>query len=1079
MNASRVPTGPVVALVRQFLNGRLSVIFLLTALLLGAGAVGITPREEEPQIVVPLADVFVDVPGASPEEVEQLVATPLERLLWQIDGVEYVYSMSRQDLAVVTVRFFVGEDREAALVKLHNRILMHQDAAPAIVKGWRIKPVAIDDVPIVQFTLHSDMYDDAALYRMGTELLARLSEVKNISRTSIVGGRRHEVRVGLIPEKMGGFGLSVPEVRRAFQAADVSVTAGGIDQANQHYMVAANAFLEDREDVASLVVGVHDGRPVHLRDIATITEGPETPHILTRIDFSHFYRKENGMEGAGSRPAVTLAISKKRGTNAVTVSEDLIRRMEGLRQEVLPDGVAVSVTRNYGKTAQEKVAGLMSSLGFAVFSVVLLLALTLGWREALVVAVAVPMSFSLALFVNFLAGYTINRVTLFALILSLGLVVDDPITNVDNIQRNMKKGELDPKDATLVGVQEVLSPVLLSTVAIILCFVPLFFITGMMGPYMAPMAVNVPLTVLFSTLCALTIVPWLSWLLLRKQYEKGGGGKASTEKSGPDLRVLAIYRKLITPFLVSSAMRWRLLGGVVLLFVGAFSLALFRLVPLKLLPFDNKSEFQIVVDMPEGTTLAGTDRVVRELTAYLQGVPEVTEILGFTGGASPMDFNGMVRHYYLRKGPHLGEIRVNLADKNRRSQQSHGLVLRLRDDLSAIAGKHNGVLQIVEVPPGPPVLSTLVAEIYGKEDQPYRKLVDAAFHVQKVMAEEPFVTDLDVMTETGGKRLSFAVDRKKAALHGIATGTILETLAVAVGGKTGATVHRKGERIPLPVTLTVPRKKRSSVALLLQIPVKSINGAMVPLAELVTVSETPQEKTIYHKNLERVVYVTGEVAGQAPAEAVLDIMKRLRENPVAEGIRVHWAGEGEWKITLRVFRDMGLAFAAALLGIYLLLSLQSGSFGMPLLIMMAIPLTLLGILPGFWILNLVTGETIGRFADPVFFTATSMIGMIALGGIVIRNSLVLIEFIQEAVAGGTGFQEAIIQSGAVRLRPIVLTACTTAIGAWPITLDPVFSGLAWALIFGLFASTAFTLMIVPVTYFALFHPGNRGGEGER
>jgi multidrug efflux pump subunit AcrB len=1058
------PTGVVMGLVRQFLSSRLSPIVVAAALILGFFSVLLTPKEEEPQIVVPLADIFVNAPGASAKEVEQLVATPLERLLWQIDGVEYVYSMSHQDHAVVTVRFYVGEDREAALVRLHNRIMMNQDLAPAIVRGWLIKPVEIDDVPIVTFTLHSEAHDDHALHRMGAEMLARLSEVKNVSRTEMVGGRRQEVRVALAPDRMAGFGVDVDAVLRALATSDVSVSAGRISQANRSFMVASNAFLKDAGDVSSLVVGVHEGRPVYLKDVAEIISGPEEALSHSRFSLG----VGHGGEGMEARAAVTLAVAKKRGTNAVTVADDVVRKMESLKREILPQNVFVSVTRNYGETASEKVSGLLLSLGFAVVSVVLLLAFTLGWREALVVAVAVPLSFSLALFVNFVAGYTINRVTLFALILSLGLVVDDPITNVDNIQRNIRKGILPPEEATLVGVKEVLSPVLMSTVAIILCFVPLFFITGMMGPYMAPMAVNVPLTVTFSTLWALTIVPWLSWLLLKNRFSGKTLPSSETEGSGVHPGIQDFYRRLMTPFLASRRNRFALLGGILFLFAGCISLVFLRQVPLKLLPFDNKSEFQIMLEMPAGTPLEATDAVVREFEHYLRSVPEVREVISFTGVASPMDFNGMVRHYYLREGPHLADIRVNLVDKGERDLQSHGLVLRLRPELEVLAQRRGVSLQLVEVPPGPPVLSTLVAEIYGREDMPYEALLAGAAHVRTVMADEPFVTDLDIMPKEGGARLTFVVDREKAALHGISVETLLRSLETAVGGKVAATLHQEGERSPLPIRVVLPREVRSSEAGLGSLPLKTATGDTLPLAELVTVVREQEDTPIYHKNLARVVYVTGDMAGKSPAEGVLDGMASLKARPPAEGIRVEWAGEGEWKITLNVFRDMGLAFAGALLGIYLLLVIQSGSFGLPLLIMMAIPLTLLGILPGFWLLNLMGAPAIGPYANPVFFTATSMIGMIALGGIVIRNSLVLVEFIQEAVGRGMALSEAILQSGAIRLRPIVLTALTTAIGAAPITFDPVFSGLAWALIFGLFASTLFTLIVVPVTYYALF-----------
>jgi multidrug efflux pump subunit AcrB len=1068
------PKGFIAAVVHRFLNSQLSIILMILSFCLGVAAILVTPREEDPQIVVPLADIYVSAPGASAEEVEKLVATPLERLLWQIDGVEYVYSMSTQDLAVVTVRFYVGEERENSILKVHNRIAMYKDTAPPIVRGWVVKPVELDDVPIVNLTLFSDRIDDHALRRIGEEVLARLSAVKDISRTEIVGGRSREIRVELIPERMTGLRVSLAEVQRVLTGADASITAGAFSRANQSITVTANAFLAAAREIGNLVVGVHEGRPVYLRDVATIIDGPQEANTYSRIGYSHYFRQEKQLtRTALTYPAVTLALAKKKGTNAVVVANNILDEVERLKKEIIPDEVHVEISRNTGATAQQKVNDLLASLAFAIVTVVVLLAFSLGWREAMVVALAVPVSFSLALFVNLLLGYTINRVTLFALILSLGLVVDDPITNVDNIQRHLFTGKRGPIDSVLYAVKEVLPPVIMSTIAIIISFTPLFFITGMMGPYMAPMASNVPMTVIFSTLCALTIVPWMTYLLLKNhpvavQVAADGQPEASRSK------IHRVYRTVVSPFMASRARRWGLLVAILILLILPVGLALFRLVPLKMLPFDNKNEFQIVVDMPEGTTLERTDAVVRQFEDYLRGVPEVTHFVAYVGDASPIDFNGMVRHYYLREGPHLADIRVNLVDKGRRKQQSHAIVLRLRDDLEAIARKNDADVKLVETPPGPPVLATLVAEIYGDEDTSYRQLISGAGHVKAVMAEEPFVTEIDDSTESEREKIDFVVDKEKAALHGVSTQQIIQALRIALSGDTPATVHLPMERQPLMINTILPRHKRSGDVQLGQVPVKSASGTMVPLAELAKPVRIAQQQPIYHKNLERVIFVTGEMAGRAPGEAVLDMIKELRNDPMPSGTRAEWAGEGEWKITLRVFRDMGIAFAAALAGIYILLIVQTGSFFMPLLLMMAIPLTLIGAMPGFWLLNLITGDTVGGYADPVFFTATGMIGMIALGGIVIRNSIVLIEFIQESIREGMPLEEAILQSGAIRMRPILLTAATTALGAWPITLDPIFSGLAWTLIFGLLASTVFTLLVIPVTYYALYRNKHAG-----
>lgn len=1062
------PQGIIPGIVRPFLSGTPAIILLIISLFLGFGAIMITPREEDPQIVVPLADIFVQAPGARPGEVEKLVATPLEKLLWQIDGVEYVYSMSRHGMAIVTVRFYVGEDREESLVKLHNKIMMNIDIVPPIVEGWVIKPVEIDDVPIVNLALYSDDYNDHELRRIGEEVLWRLSRLPDISRTTITGGRPREIRVELLPERMSGMNISLLQVRQVLQAADASLTAGRIDRQNRNITISGDSFLTSVKEVDDLVVGIYEGRMVYLRDIAMVTDGPSEVESYTRFGHSFGFRQAHGLTDEPlSYPVVTLALAKKRGTNAVDVARSIIAEMEHLKDTIIPHGVNVEITRNYGQTAQEKVNDLLSSLSFAIITVVALLFLTLGWREALVVAIAVPVSFSLALFMNYLFGYTINRVTLFALILSLGLVVDDPITNVDNIQRHIFMGRLNPFDATLFSVNEVLPPVMMSTIAIIVSFTPLFFITGMMGPYMAPMAANVPMTVTFSTLCALTIVPWMTYMLLRNHPAIG---KKKVDKQGKAAagRLFKTYEKLVTPFLASRGMRYLLFAVILFLLACSAALVLFRQVPLKMLPFDNKNEFQVVIDMPEGTTLETTDAVVRSFEDYLRQVAEVTNMVSYVGTHSPIDFNGMVRHYYLRQQAHHADIRVNLAHKDVRVQQSHDIVLRLRQDLTAIADRTGATIQLVEVPPGPPVLATIVVEIYGTPDKTYDDLIRTTAHIKEIMKSEPFVVDIDDTVETPRDRITFVLDREKAALHGISSHEVIHTLNIAVGGHSPATVHDIHERQPLKINMILPRESRSSIASLSQIPIATSAGKTVPMGELADIIYMAEEQTIYHKNLDRVVYVMAEMAGQAPAEAILDMQSHLKSHPLPEGIRAQWAGEGEWKITLEVFRDMGIAFAVALMGIYILMIIQTNSFFMPVLIMMAIPLTLIGIMPGFWLLNLIVGENIGGYDKLVFFTATSMIGMIALGGIVIRNSLVLIEFIQDSLRQNMPVKEAIIQSGAVRMRPILLTAATTGLGAWPITLDPIFSGLAWALIFGLFASTLFTLLVIPVAYYAFY-----------
>jgi multidrug efflux pump subunit AcrB len=1060
--------GLIRAVVRPFLTSHLSVLLLGSALLLGAAAVFMTPREEEPQIVVPFADVLINFPGASAKEVETLAARPLEKLLWQVDGVEYVYSMSRRGQAIVTVRFFVGQDRERSLVKLRNRIEMHQDAIPPGVVGWLIKPREVDDVPIVTVALHSLAHDAFDLRRIGEELLAGLEDLDDLSRTEVLGGQARKILVRPDPVRLSGYGISMLELMGTLRAADAALDTGSFSRHDVVHELAAGPFLSSVRDIEELVVGVHKGSPIFLKDVATVRDGPEEPTTYTRMCFGPGHKR---FPGGKSRAAVSLAISKKKGTNAVTVAAKVLKRIEKLKEIVLPDGVEIEITRNSGKTANEKVDDLLSSLFFAVISVVVLISLTMGWREGLVVAAAVPVSFAGALFVNLISGYTINRVTLFALILSLGLVVDDPITNVDNIQRHLRMRKKDPLDATLDAVEEVLPPVLLSTLAIIISFLPMYFITGMMGPYMGPMAANVPLAVTFSTISALTFVPWLAYLLLRNCYSTDGSGECEAGDSagiGEDPTpawMIASARWVLRPFLRSRLYTIAFLGLLTLAWFWALSLPLTRAIPLKMLPFDNKDEFQLVLDMPEGTPLERTDAVARSFEMLLHGEPLVSKMVTYVGHASPIDFNGLVRHYDFRLGANLADIRVYLKSKLEREEQSHSTVLRLRHRLHVLAKKLGVRLKVVEVPPGPPVLAMIVAEVYGPPGLSYQDQIAGAEGLMERMEKEPGLVDLDVWSDTPRMRYDYVLDKEKAALHGVRTDSVVRTLGMAVGGQDVGLLHLPRERQPLHIEVRLDEPSRSGLEKLLALEVKGATGGLVALGELGEFRERPQDLTIYHKNLSRVVFVSAEAAGRPPGEAILDLQSSLAKTPLKQPVRVEWAGEGEWLITVRVFRDLGIAFAVAHIGIFLLLVFQTGSTSLPLLIMLAIPLTALGVMPGFWVLNMVLGGSAGGYPDLVFFTATAMIGMIALGGIVVRNSIVLIEFIEGATAEGMSLEDAVTDSVAVRLRPIVLTAMTTGIGAIPITLDPIFSGLAWALLFGLLASTLFTLVVIPVVFY--------------
>ena len=1095
--APRPETTPFLTrLVEVFLRGDVALLLVAVSLVLGFASLLLTPREEEPQIVVPMADVFVRAPGLAAEEVEQRVTRPLEKLLYQIDGVEYVYSMSRPGRSIVTVRFFVGEDREDSLLKLYNKIHSHTDIVPPSVASWVIKPIEIDDVPIVNVTLWSDRpatYADHALRRLAEELQYELQAVTNTNRVEVIGGRPRKIRVELDAQRLASRQTSPLQVADALRAGNVNLRSGAIDQQDQQFVVEAGIFFRDASGLGDLVVNVAQRRPVYLRDVATIRDGPAE---VTDYSWIGFGPAAVSMPPAGALfPAVHIAVAKRKGTNAVAVADAVKARLRQLARTHLPAGVHYRITRDYGLTADEKVDELVEGLVIAVLTVVGLLGLTIGWRPALVVALAIPVCYSITLFVNLLAGYTINRVTMFALILALGLLVDDPITDVENIARYFAMRVLPPRESVLRAVQEVRPALIISTLAIIASFLPLTFITGMMGPYMAPMAMNVPLTVMVSTAVAFVITPWLAMVALRRLHER-----SSAEPYDVTRRPLyRLARTVLGPLLDRRLYGGLVLLGVAALLAAAMVLPALRLVPLKMLPFDNKDEFQIIVDMPEGTTLERTEAATRRLANYLAGVAEVRDYELYVGLASPMDFNGLVRHYFLRRGANVADIRVNLVHKDQRVEQSHEILLRLRDELTALARSLDANIKLVEVPPGPPVIATLTAEVYGPPDADYQRLIAAAGAVRDRIEREPGVVDVDTSAEEDQERWTFETDKAKAALSGVSTDVIARTLQLAVRGLNATVLHLPREVDPLQIELRLSRAERSAIEDLEDLHILGDAGDLVPLGQIGRFHQGVEDKTIYHKNLQRLVYVFAEVVGRPPADAIVDIefdrgaaALGSAARPVASrtwlspggglgwtippGYQVVWSGEGEWKITLDVFRDLGLAFGAALAAIYVLLMFQTGSRLLPLLIMVAIPLTLIGIMPGFWLLNSFWSAPIGGYPNPVFLTATAMIGMIALAGIVIRNSAVLIDFIHMGQREGLPLREAVIRSVAVRTRPILLTAGTTLLANWVITLDPVFSGLAWAIIFGILTSTFFTLIVIPVAYHLLYAGRSRVGQ---
>jgi multidrug efflux pump subunit AcrB len=1121
------PHNFVSRIVEIFLHSNLPIILIVLAVGLGVMAILATPREEDPQIVVPMADVYVNFPGHSAREVEQLVATPLEKLLYQIDGVEYVYSMSHDDQAIITVRYYVGEDRERSLVKLFKKIDENIDLAPPGVTGWIIKPVEIDDVPIVTLALTGrdgpggpDAY---SLRRVAEELVERLAAVRDTSRAYIVGGLPRTVSIYVNPDQMKAYSLSPLELERALVAANVTVTAGEFSSSDRVYRVQTGKVFTSPREVENLVVATSGDRPVWLKDVARVVDGPAEPIDYVRHGWGLAAGKEEraGIPGstvaeaaaksdvpAAPSAAVTIAIAKKKGCNAVTVADEVLAAAARLKGDVVPDNMQLVVTRNTGLSSNDKVNDLLEALAVALVLVIAVLTLGLGWRESLIVAVAVPVVFGLTLSVNLLAGLTINRVTLFALILSLGLLVDDPIVDVENIARHFGLRKKATRGIVLEAVNEIRPPLIAATLAVIVSFLPLFFITGMMGPYMRPMALNVPVTMVMSMLVAFTITPWLTYHLLKRRYAGAAAGATAADHHASaeacNTRPHRLLRFLMTPLLGARWRAWAFLAVMGGLMAVAVSLAETRSVPLKMLPYGNKDQLQLVLDLDEGTTLERTDAAAREFERYLATVPEVADFTSYVGTASPMDFNGMVRHYYLRRGDNVADIAVNLADRKLRPQQTHAVGLRIRDDLQKIATANGVNLKIVESPPGPPVLATVVAEVYSRPEDSYRDLLAAAQTVRRRMELEPGLADVDDTAEAPWTQLTFVVDKEKAALSGVTTADIAATIRLALGSTEAGTVHVEGERNPLRISLRLPRTIRSSPEELARMGVKGLAGNLTTLAELGRWEKSNVAQTIYHKNLQPVVYVMGETTGRTPAEVVLDISADRKDTPasqtpaeaktvgsgwvvagatprpmkdrtflsrgggigwaVPEGIRVNFASEGEWNMTIDVFRDMGLAFVAALAAIYIILVAQLRSFLMPLVVMLAIPLTFIGIMPGFWLLNRLGAGAVGGYANPAFFTATAMIGMIALAGIVTRSSIIIVDFIHLALKQGRTVREAIVDSCVVRLRPILLTAATAMLSALPITADPIFSGLAWALIFGLLASTVFTLFVVPLVY---------------
>ncbi|MBT9504311.1 MAG: efflux RND transporter permease subunit [Burkholderiaceae bacterium] len=1046
-----------------FQSAQITPLLALVALLLGIFAVMVTPREEEPQINVTMANVLIPFPGASARDVEQMVATPAEQVLSQIAGVEHVMSMSRPGLAVITVQYKVGVPRTEALVRLYDTVNSNADWLPQGlgVSAPIIKPKGIDDVPIVSLTLFGKSTDTGAfdLERVAHSMEIELKRVPGTREVTTIGGPGRAVRVEIDPGRMSSAGLTLPELRQALQSANAGLPLGDLLGANQAIALEAGPFLASARDVEELVVGVREGKPVFLRDVARVQDGPLTPS-------RYVWHGEQGKE----YPAVTIAITKKAGENAIDVANAVMKRVDTLRNTVIPAEVQVSETRNYGASANDKAQKLIQKLLFATASVVALVFIALGRREAAIVGTAVILTLTVTLFASWAWGFTLNRVSLFALIFSIGILVDDAIVVVENIHRHQQLFPGRTLAQIIPGaVDEVGGPTTLATLTVIAALLPMAFVSGLMGPYMSPIPINASMGMLLSLAIAFVVTPWLARLWMKALPADHAGDPEALH--GLSAKLAPTFERVFKPLLdlQRGSRNRKLLGlGVAVLIALSLLLPATGLVLLKMLPFDNKSEFQVVVDMPAGTPLEQTAAVMHELGAYLATVPEVTHYQAYAGTASPINFNGLVRQYYLRSGSEQGDIQVNLVDKHDRADKSHQIATRVRPELQKIARRHGANVKIVEVPPGPPVLSPIVAEIYGPEAEGRQQVAKA---VRALMEHSDGLVDVDDSSIASAPRKLLLVDRRKAALLGVPQQAIVTTLRAAQSGEATTYLHDQS-KYPAAAVLQLPPEAQGNLDLLLSLSVRSAAGKLVPIRELVTVSDTVREQPIHHKDLLPVNYVLADMAGKldSPLYGMFAMHGSLQDiktpgggtlqeffiSQPDDGYRdyaIKW--DGEWQITFETFRDMGAAYAVGLVLIYLLVVAQFGSYLTPLIIMAPIPLTIIGVMPGHALLG-------------AQYTATSMIGMIALAGIIVRNSILLVDFINLQVRAGMPFERAIVRSAITRAQPIMLTGMAAMMGAFFILDDPIFNGLAISLIFGIFVSTILTLVVIPTLYYMAY-----------
>lgn len=1044
---------------QAFMNSKLTILLMIGLMIIGVYSSFLIPREEEPQINVPMADIMVGYPGASPKEVESRVAKPLEKIISNIKGVEHVHTMAMNGQAMLIVQFYVGQDVERSYVKLYDELAKHENMFPQGVYKPMVKTRSIDDVPMLGITLWSEKQDDYQLRQIAEEVTSEIEKVKDVAITKEIGGNNRELKVILDKDRMSENGVDALGIMQMIQANNGSSQSGSFVENDEEFLVTTGQFLSNAEDVENLVVGVNKNMPVYLKQVATITDGPSTPRSY--VSFGYGKANEQFKTAKSEYPAVTISVGKVKGADAMKISDKILTKVEQLKKTIIPDDVHVEVTRNYGETASHKVGELLLHLGIAIIAVTVLVILAMGWRGGLVVFFSVPLTFALTLFAYYLLGYTLNRITLFALVFVVGIVVDDSIIIAENMHRHFKMKRLPFKQAAIYAINEVGNPTILATFTVIAAILPMAFVSGMMGPYMSPMPIGASIAMLLSLFVALTVTPYLGYHLLQEKEEQAHKHAEGLETN----LIYKIYSKIERPFLDNSFKRRLLLAGTVVLLMGSILMFFTKSVVVKMLPFDNKNEFQVVIDMPEGSTLERTSAVTREIAQYVSTQPEVVNYQNYVGTSAPITFNGLVRHYDMRGGSNMADIQVNLLHKEDRDLQSHDIAKAMRPEIQKIAKKYGANVKLIEVPPGPPVLSTLVAEIYGPD---YEEQIKVAQQVQTILQNTTDIVDIDWMVEDHQTEFRLEVDKEKAMLNGIAPQQVVGNLTYLLKEYPVSNLYDENSNDNVSIVLSLDDKDKTSLQDIQNLKIKGNQGNMIPISDLVKVRKDTLQKTIYRKDQKRVVYVTADMAGtlESPVYAILGMNEKLSKMKIPQGYKINelymeqptdesdftvkW--DGEWQITLEVFRDLGVAFMVVIVIIYMLIVGWFQNFKTPIVMMLAIPLSLIGIVLGHWMLN-------------AYFTATSFIGMIALAGVMVRNSVLLIDFIEIRLNDGVPLKQAIIEAGAVRTTPILLTTGAVVIGASIILFDPIFQGLAISLVAGAIVSTVLTLIVVPLIYY--------------